>query len=63
MRNSEKQLLAIVARLQECQVALVANGNRETAHLVSVAVLDIRLRLGRVSESELIALCEAARPN
>ena len=62
MCNSEKQLFAILATLEECRAALVANGNPETARLVSVAALDLRMKLGRISEDELIALCEAAQP-
>ena len=62
MANSEEQLLAILETLEECRTALVANGNRNTAHLVSVAALDIRVTLGQISEDELIALCEAVQP-
>jgi hypothetical protein len=57
--NSEQQLAAILAILEECRVALVTNGNPETAHLVSLAVLDIRMKLGGIGEGELIALSEA----
>ena len=57
--NSEQQLVAILAILEECRVALVTNGNPETAHLVSLAVLDIRMKLGGIGEGELIALSEA----
>jgi len=60
--KSKEQLLATLATLEECRTALVANGNPETAHLVSVAALDIRVKLGQISEDELIAVCEAAQP-
>ena len=62
MIKSEEQLLAILATLEACRAALVGNGSPETAHLVSVAALDIRMKLGQISEDELIALCEAAQP-
>src|SRR5712671_3634468 len=41
----EKQLHSILATLETCQAALVASDSRETAQLVSVAILDLRMRL------------------
>jgi len=61
--NSEEQLVAILAMLEECRAALDTNGNPKTAHLVSLAVLDIRMKLGGIGEDELIALCEAMIPS
>jgi hypothetical protein len=61
--NSEEQLLAILAMLEECRAALVTNGNPQTAHLVSVAALDVRMKLSGISEDELIALCEEMMPS
>jgi hypothetical protein len=57
--NSEERLLSILATLEECQGALVASGNRETAQLVSVAILELRIKLNRIEDSELKALCDA----
>src|SRR5260370_34781502 len=57
--NSEERLHSILATLEECQAALVASGNRETAQLVSVAILELRIKLNRVADSELKALCDA----
>jgi len=57
--NSEERLFAILATLEECQAALVASGNRETAQLVSVAILELRIKLNRIADSELKALCDA----
>jgi hypothetical protein len=62
---SDEQPLAILATLEECQqcqAALVTNGNPETAHLVSVAALDVRMKLSGIGEDELIALCEEMMP-
>jgi hypothetical protein len=59
--NSE--LVAILAILEECRAALATNGNPKTAHLVSLAVLDIRMKLGGIGEDELVALCEAMIPS
>ncbi len=57
--NSEERLVAILATLEECQGALAASGNRETAQLVSVAILELRIKLNRIADSELKALCDA----
>jgi hypothetical protein len=57
--NSEERLHSILATLEECQAALVASGNRETAQLVSVAILELRIKLNRIADSELKALCDA----
>ena len=57
--NSEERLNSILATLEECQAALVASGNRETAQLVSVAILELRIKLNRIADSELKALCDA----
>ncbi|MEI9925272.1 MAG: hypothetical protein WDN50_18855 [Bradyrhizobium sp.] len=59
MANSEERLVEILATLEECQGALAASGNRETAQLVSVAILELRIKLNRIADSELKALCDA----
>src|ERR1700733_4868823 len=57
--KSEERLHSILATLEECQGALVASGHRETAQLVSVAILELRIKLNHVADSELKALCDA----
>lgn len=57
--NSDEQLLAVLATLEECRAALAAGGNRDSAHLVSVAALDIRMKLNRIGDAELKQLCDA----
>jgi len=61
--TSEERLLAILSTLEECRAALVTNGALETARLVSIAALDVRLKLSRIGEEELKALCEAMIPS
>jgi hypothetical protein len=56
--NSDEQMLAVLATLEQCRAALAAAGNRESAHLVSVAILDLRMKLNRLSEEDLKALCD-----
>lgn len=45
--------------LERCHTSLVASGDRETAHLVSVAILELRTKLNRIEDSELKAFCDA----
>jgi hypothetical protein len=61
--NSEERLHSILATLEECRAALIACANRETAQLVSVAILELRMKLYRVADSELKALCDAMLPD
>lgn len=48
----------MLATLEQCQASLILNGDRETAYLVSIAILELRIKLGRVEDSELKALCD-----
>jgi hypothetical protein len=52
-------LRAVLATLEECQASLILNGDRDTAQLVSVAVLELRIKLNRIEDLELKALCDA----
>lgn len=58
MGNLDGQLLEVLARLEECREALRLDGRPDTAQLVSVAILDLRMKLNRVGDAELKALCE-----
>jgi ADP-ribosylglycohydrolase len=57
--NSEERLQAVLTTLEECQAALVLGGDRDTAQLVSVAILELRIKLNQIEDSELKALCDA----
>lgn len=58
MGNSDEQLLAILATLEECRAALRRAGKDDTAQMLSVAVLDLRMKLNHISDADLRALCE-----
>ena len=62
MANSEERLRSILATLDQCRTALVKDGHPETAKLVSLAVLDLRIGLGKIPDSDLKALCDAMAP-
>jgi hypothetical protein len=55
----DENLKGVLATLEECQTALVQNGDRDTAQLVSVAILELRIKLNRIEDTELKALCDA----
>jgi hypothetical protein len=56
--NSEERLRSVLAKLEECREALIDGGHRETALLVSVAILELRMKIHRIADSELKALCD-----
>ena len=58
MGNSDEQLLTVLETLEECRAALLDVGKNDTAHMISVAILDLRMKLNRIADSELKALCD-----
>ena len=63
MANSEQRLHSVLATLEESRAALIKNGERETASLLSVAILELRMKLHRIADVELKALCDAMLPD
>ena len=59
MANSEERPQSILATLEQCRSALTRSGDYETAHVVSVAILQHRMKRDGVSDLELRELCEA----
>jgi hypothetical protein len=60
--NSEERIQQIISTLEQCRAVLIDSANEETARLVSVAILELRLKLNRVADAELKALCDAMSP-
>jgi hypothetical protein len=56
--NSNEHLLSVLDTLEQCRAALTWHGCPDTAQLVSVAILELRMKLNRISDAELRALCE-----
>jgi hypothetical protein len=52
-------LHSVLATLEDCRAVLLDSRDRETALLVSVAALDLRMKLHRIADTELRALCDA----
>jgi hypothetical protein len=61
--TSDERLVSILELLEECRAGLLAGGNRDSAHLVSVAILDLRMRLYGIGDAELRALCDEMLAN
>jgi hypothetical protein len=61
--NSEERLHSILVTLEECRTTLSRSNEREAAHLVSVAILELRIKLNRIADAELKALCDAMTPD
>jgi hypothetical protein len=57
--DSDKRLRSVLACLEECQALLAGGANRDTAQLVAMAVLQLRMRLHQIADSDLKALCDA----
>jgi len=58
--DSDKRLHSVIASLEECQLFLADSGtNRDAAQLLAMAVLQLRMRLYQIADSELRALCDA----
>lgn len=52
------ELTSVIRLLGECQDVLVRNGNGEAAQLISMALLQVRMRVHQVGDAELRALCD-----
>jgi hypothetical protein len=56
--STEERLLSLLATLEECQTFLLDRANAETARLLDLAILELRMELHKVTDSELKALCD-----
>jgi len=61
--NSEERLHSVLTTLEQCRAALGDSANRETVQLLSVAILQLRMKLNQIADSELKALCDAMEPD
>jgi len=56
--NLQARLRTTLATLERCQASLANDAEHETADLLSVAILQLRMKLKGVTDSELKLLCE-----
>jgi hypothetical protein len=57
--NSEARMRAILATLEQCRCSLTGESEHDTADLLSVAILQLRMKLKGVTHSELRLLSDA----
>ena len=60
--NSEERLQSVLATLEQCRTILSKDARPETAKLVSLAILQLRMELNQVADQDLRALCDALTP-
>ena len=58
MSYSDEQFHSVLETLEECRKVLSENQGRETAELLSIVILDLRMRLKGIANAELRALCD-----
>ena len=59
--DSDAHLRSVIADLEESRAALVESTNLEAAQILAMALLQLRMRLHRVADSELKVLCQAVQ--
>jgi hypothetical protein len=59
--DSDAHLRSVIATLEENRASLVESANPEAAQILAVAILQLRMRLNRIGDSELKALCHAVQ--
>ncbi len=59
MANLERRSHSVLAALENCRTELLDNADHETAQLVTLAILQLRMKLNGVGDAELRALCDA----
>ena len=57
-RISRKRRRTVLATLEQCRAALRQAREDDTAQLLSVAILDLRMKLNHIGDAELRALCD-----
>ncbi len=58
MSHSDEQLQSVLETLDECRKTLIAANNRESAELLSIVILDVRMKLKGIDGADLRALCD-----
>ncbi len=59
--DSDAHLRSVIATLEENRASLLEWANPEAARIVGLAILQLRMRLHRIGDAELEALCEAVQ--
>ncbi|OKO85440.1 MULTISPECIES: hypothetical protein [unclassified Bradyrhizobium] len=58
MSHSDEQLQSVLETLEGCRKVLNEINNRESAELLSIVILDVRMKLKGIDDADLKALCD-----
>ncbi|WLA63250.1 hypothetical protein [Bradyrhizobium diazoefficiens] len=58
MSHSDEQLQSVLETLEECRRVLNEINSRESAELLSIVILDVRMKLKGIDSADLKALCD-----
>lgn len=58
MSHSDEQLQSVLETLEECRRVLNACNSRESAEMLSIVILDVRMKLKGIDSADLKALCD-----
>lgn len=58
MSHSDEQLQSVLETLEECRKVLNESNSRESAELLSIVILDVRMKLKGIDSADLKALCD-----
>ncbi|CUT10817.1 hypothetical protein BF49_1897 [Bradyrhizobium sp.] len=58
MSHSDEQLQSVLETLEECRRVLNESNSRESAELLSIVILDVRMKLKGIDGADLKALCD-----
>jgi hypothetical protein len=56
--QSDQQLQSVLDTLEECRRVLNETNSRESAELLSIVILDVRMKLKGIDSADLRALCD-----
>jgi hypothetical protein len=56
--HSDEQLQSVLETLEGCRKVLNEINNRESAELLSIVILDVRMKLKGIDSADLRALCD-----
>ena len=60
--SAEERLQSLLMTLEDCRQFLIDESRTETARLLSLAILELRMELHQVTDAELKALCDLMTP-
>lgn len=56
--HTDEQLQSVLETLEECRKVLNESNSRDSADLLSIVILDVRMKLKGIDSADLKALCD-----